>query len=132
MTMRAKKPILLYCADPELLSATAFALRLHEYDLTAVHEIPDVLALARGQDAVFRCAVLLHARQTDPPGRLIHLLRESDVHVPLLLVDRAGDLAPVRYVEMVLYGRNTTMAHILPALRLLCRQKRGPKPRSAA
>lgn len=132
MTMRAKKPILLYCADPELLSATAFALRLHEYDLTAVHEIPDVLALARSQDAVFRCAVLLHARQADPPGRLIHLLLESDVHVPLLLVDRAGDLAPVRYVEMVLYGRNTTMAHILSALRLLCRQKRGPKPRNAA
>jgi hypothetical protein len=35
-----------------------------------------VLALARGQDAVFRCAVLLHAQQADPPGRLIHLLRE--------------------------------------------------------
>ena len=130
--MRARKLILLYCADPELLSSMAFALRLHEYDVTAVHEILDALALARGQNAVFRCAVLLHARQADPAGRLIHLLLESDAHLPLLLVDRAGDLAPVRYADMVLYGRNTTMAHILPALRLLCRQKRGPKPRSAA
>jgi hypothetical protein len=132
MTMRTRKRILLYCADPESLSAVAFALRLHEYNVTAVHEILDALALARGQDAVFRCAVLLHARQADPAGRLIHLLLAGNVHFPLLLVDRAGDLAPVRYVDMVLYGRNTTMAHILSALRLLCRQKRGPKPRSAA
>ena len=130
--MRARKAILLYCADPELLSAVAFALRLHEYEVTAVHEILDALALARGQDAVFRCAVLLHARQADPAGRLIHLLLAGDVYFPLLLVDRAGDLAPVRYADMVLYGRNTTMAHILSSLRLLCRQKRGPKPRSAA
>jgi hypothetical protein len=132
MTMRARKPILLYCADPELLSAMAFALRLHDYDVAAVHAIQDAMGLAGGEDADFRCGVLMHAHQADPAGRLIHLLLESDVHVPLLLVDRAGDLAPVRYADMVLYGRNTTMAHILSALRLLCRQKREPKPRSAA
>ena len=130
--MRARKPILLYCADPELLSATAFALRLHAYDVAAVNEIKDAMALARGQDTAFRCGVLMHAQQADPAGRLIHLLLESDAHLPLLLVDRAEDLAPVRYADMVLYGRNTTMAHILAAMRLLCRQKRGPKPRSAA
>ena len=132
MNMRAKKPILLYCADPELLSATAFVLRLRDFDVTAVNEIKDAMALARGQDTAFRCGVLMHAQQADPAGRLIHLLLESDAHLPLLLVDRAGDLAPVRYADMVLYGRNTTMAHILSALRLLCRQKRGPKPRSTA
>ncbi len=130
--MRARKPILLYCADPELLSAMAFALRLHNYDVAAVHAIQDAMRLAGGEDAAFRCGVLMHAQQADPAGRLIHLFLESDVHVPLLLVDRAGDLAPVRYADMVLYGRNTTMTHVLSALRLLCRQKRGPKPRSAA
>ena len=130
--MRARKPILLYCADPELLSAMAFALRLHNYDVATVHAIQDAMGLVAGRDTAFRCGVLMHARQADPAGRLVHLLLESDVHVPLLLVDRAGDLAPVRYADMVLYGHNTTMAHILSALRLLCQQKRGPKPRSAA
>ena len=130
--MRARKPILLYCADPELLSATAFVLRLRNYDVAAVHAIQDAMGLARGQDTALGCGVLIHTQQADPAGRLIHLLLESDVHLPLLLVDRASDLAPVRYVDMVLYGRNTTMAHILSALRLLCRQKRGPKPRSVA
>ena len=130
--MRATKPILLYCADPELLSAMAFALRLHNYDVAAVHEIQDAMGLAGGRDATFRCCVLMHARQADPAGRMIHLLLAGDVHLPLLLVDRTGDLAPVRYADMVLYGRNTKMAHILSALQLLCRQKRRPKPRSAA
>ena len=130
--MRARKPILLYCADLELLSAVAFVLRLHNYDVASVHQIQDAMGLARGEDAAFLCGVLMHAQQADPAGRLIHLLLESDMHLPLLLVDRAGDLAPVRHAEMVLYGRNTTMAHILSALRLLCRQKHGPKPRSAA
>jgi hypothetical protein len=130
--MRARKPILLYCADPELLSAMAFALRLHNYDVAAVHAIQDAMDLAAGRDTTFRCGVLMHAQQADPAGRLIHLLLTCDAHLPLLLVDRVGDLAPVRYADMVLYGRNTTMAHILAALRLLCRQKRGPKPRSAA
>ncbi len=92
--MRAKRPILLYCADPELLSATAFALRLHNYDVAAVREIQDAMALARSQNATLACCVLMHAQQADPAGRLIHLLLESDVHhLPLLLVDRAGDLA---------------------------------------
>jgi hypothetical protein len=63
---------------------------------------------------------------------MIHRLLESDLHVPLLLVDRAGDLAPVRYADMVLYGRNTSMAHILTAHQVLCARKRGPQPRSAA
>jgi hypothetical protein len=132
MTMRPRKPILLYCADPELLSAMAVALRLHNYDVAAVRAIQDAMGLAAGRDTTFRCGVLIHVQQADPAGRLIHLLLAGDVHFSLLLVDRAGDLAPVRYVDMVLYGRNTTMAHILSALRLLCRQKRGPKPRSAA
>ena len=130
--MRTRKSILLYCADLELLSVMAFVLRLRDFDVTAVNEIKDAMALARGRDTAFRCAVLMHAQQADPAGRLIHLLLAGDVHLPLLLVDRAGDLAPVRYADMVLYGRNTKMAHILSALRLLCRQKRGPKPRSAA
>jgi len=52
--------------------------------------------------------------------------------MPLLVVDRAGDLAPVCYADMVLYGRNTSMQHILSALEILCRRKRGPKPASAA
>ena len=130
--MRTRKSILLYCADLELLSVMAFVLRLRDFDVTAVNEIKDAMALARGRDTAFRCAVLMHAQQADPAGRLIHLLLAGDVHLPLLLVDRAGDLAPVRYADMVLYGRNTKMAHILSALQLLCRQKRGPKPRSAA
>lgn len=130
--MRAKNPILLYCADLEVLSAMAFALRLHNYDVTAVHAIQDAMGLAAGRGTIFRCYVLMHARQADLAGRLIHLLLAGDAHLPLLLVDRAGDLAPVRYDDTVLYVRNTTMAHILSALRLLCRQKRGPQPRSAA
>lgn len=132
MTMRARKPILLYRADLELLSAVAFVLRLHNYDVASVHQIQDAMDLVGGEDAEFLCGVLMHARQADPAGRLVHLLLAGDAHLPLLLVDRAGDLAPVRYADMVLYGRNTTMAHIISALRLLCRQKRGPKPRSAA
>ena len=132
MTMRTRKSILLYCADPELLSAMAFVLRLRDYDVIAVHEIQDALALAKGHETALACGVLIHTQLADLAGRLIHLLLESDAHLPLLLVDRAGDLAPVRYADVVLYGRNTTMAHILSALRLLCRQKRGPKPRSAA
>ena len=130
--MRARKPILLYCADLELLSATAFVLRLHDYDVAAVHAIQDAMGLAGGRDTTFRCCVLMHVQQTDPAGRLIHLLLKSDVHLPLLLVDRAGDLAPVRYADMVLYGRNTTTAHILASLQVLCRRKPGPKPRNAA
>jgi hypothetical protein len=52
--------------------------------------------------------------------------------MPLLLVDRAGDLSPIRYADMVLYGLNTSMAHILAALEVLCTQKRGTWPRSVA
>jgi hypothetical protein len=48
------------------------------------------------------------------------------------VVDRAGDLAPVRYADTVLYGRNTSMAHILAALPILCERRRGPRPRRAA
>lgn len=67
--------------------------------------------------------ILIHARQGDFTGRLIHRLLEVDLHIPVLLVDRVGDLAPVRYADMVLYGRNTSMAHILSALNLLCARK---------
>lgn len=128
--MRPKKPILLYCADRELLSTTAFALRLHPYEVTAIDDSRSAAAIMMSSGLV--CGILIHARQGDPAGRLIHRLLESDLHVPLLLVDRAGDLAPVRYADMVLYGRNTSMAHILGALDVLCARKRGPRPRSMA
>ncbi|HZU42153.1 MAG TPA: hypothetical protein VE994_05735 [Terriglobales bacterium] len=126
--MRPKKPILLYCADRELLSATAFALRLQAYVVTAVDDSRSAAAVMMSDDLV--CGVLIHSRQGDLAGRLIHRLLEADLHVPVLLVDRAGDLAPVRYADMVLYGRNTSMAHILGALHVLCARKHGP--RSAA
>ncbi len=126
--MRPKKTILLYCADRELLSTMAFALRLHPYDVTDVDDSRRAAAVLMASELV--CGILIHAQQGDPEGRLIHRLLESDLHIPLLLVDRAGDLAPVRYADMVLYGRNTSMAHILAALNVLCARKRGP--RSAA
>jgi hypothetical protein len=128
--MRPRMPILLYCADRELFSATAFALRLQPYDVTAIDDSRSAAAVMMASDLV--CGILIHARQGDCAGRLIHRLLEADLHVPLLLVDRAGDLAPVRYADMVLYGRNTSMAHILGALNVLCARKRGPRPRSAA
>lgn len=130
--MRPKKPILLYCADRELLSTMLFALRLHPYDVVPVFDSIEASLLAGDRDAAFACGVLIHAQQADPAGRLIHQLLERQSRIPLLLVDRAGDLAPVRYADMVLYGRNTTMAHILAALQVLCRRKSGPKPRSVA
>ena len=130
--MQPKKPILVYCADRELLSATAFALRLHPYEVTAVDDARNAAALMMAGCTELVCGVLIHAQQGDAAGRLIHRLLESDLHVQLLLVDRAGDLAPVRYVDMVLYGRNTSMTHILGALAVLCARKHGPRPRSAA
>jgi len=130
--MRPKKPILVYCGDSELLSATAFALRLHPYDVTSVNDARNAAALMMAGSDELLCGVLIHAQQGDPAGRLIHRLLESDLHIPLLLVDRAGDLAPVRYADIVLYGRNTTTMHILASLRVLCARKRGPHPRSAA
>jgi len=123
--MRPKMPILLYCADRELLSATAFALRLKFYDVTAIDDSRSAAAVMMASDLV--CGVLIHAKQGDFAGRLIHRLLEADLHIPVLLVDRAGDLAPVRYAEMVLYGCNTSMAHILSALNVLCAQKRGTR-----
>ena len=128
--MRPKKQILLYCADRELLSTTAFALRLQPYEVTAVDDSRSAAAVMMAGSVELVCGVLIHAKQGDLAGRLIHRLLESDLHVPLLLVDRAGDLAPVRYADMVLYGRNTSMNHILGALNVLCIRKRGP--RSAA
>jgi hypothetical protein len=123
--MRSKMPILLYCADRELLSATAFALRLRPYDVTAIDDSRSAAAVMMAGHLA--CGILIHARQGDLAGRLIHRLLETDLHTPLLLVDRAGDLAPVRYADMVLYGRNTSMAHILGALNVLCARKRGPR-----
>jgi hypothetical protein len=128
--MRPKIPVLLYCADRELLSATAFALRLQPYAVTAVDDSRSATAVMMSDDLV--CGVLIHAKQGDFAGRLIHRLLAADLHVPVLLVDRAGDLAPVRYADMVLYGRNTSMKHILAALSVLCARKRGPQPRSVA
>jgi hypothetical protein len=130
--MRAKKFILLYCADREWLQATAYALRLRPYEVEATSDLKEVLAVTQGKDTAICAAVLLHARQGDPTGRLIHLLLEHGSQVPLLLVDRAGDLAPVRYADMVLYGRNTSMAHILSALKLICVRGRGSHTRSQA
>jgi hypothetical protein len=130
--MQPKKQILLYCADREMLSTTAFALRLQPYDVTAIDDSRSAAAVMMAGSLELVCGVLIHAKQGDLAGRLIHRLLESDLHVPLLLVDRAGDLAPVRYADIVLYGRNTSMAHILGALHVLCARKRGPQPRSAA
>lgn len=123
--MKPKKPILLYCADRNLLSATAFALRLQPYEVTAIDDSRSAATVMMSGDLA--CGVLIHARQGDLAGRLIHRLLEADLHIPVLLVDRAGDLAPVRYADMVLYGRNTTMAHILGALNVLCARQRGPR-----
>lgn len=129
--MRPKKPILLYCPDRELLSVLTFVLRLHPYDVIAADDSRAAVRIGAGKDAAIRCGVLIHAQQGDLAGRLIHLLLESGLRIPLLLVDRAGDLAPVRYADMVLYGRNTSMAHIIAALQVLCRRKPGPKSRCA-
>ena len=126
--MRPKTPILLYCCDQELLSSIAFVLRLHPYEVTAVHDSTDVVIMSARNKLV--CGILIHAQQGDLAGRLVHRILECASHMPLLLVDRAGDLAPVRYADMVLYGRNTSMTHILAALDVLC--KRGAQPRSAA
>jgi hypothetical protein len=76
--------------------------------------------------------VLIHAQQGDLAGRLVHRILEVAHHMPLLLVDRVGDLAPVRYADMVLYGRNISMEHLLGALQTLCARKRGPQTRSVA
>lgn len=119
--MKTKRSILLYCADRELLSTIAFALRLHPYEVTAIDDSRSAAAVMMASDIV--CGVLIHARQGDLAGRLIHRLLEADLHVPVLLVDRAGDLAPIRYADMVLYGRNTSMKHILGALEVLCARK---------
>jgi hypothetical protein len=130
--MRPKKPILLYCADRELLSTTAFTLRLHPYQVTATEDSVEASLVAGDRCATFSCVVLIHSRQGDLAGRLIYRILERAGHMPILLVDRAGDLAPVRYADMVLYGRNTTMEHILASLQMLCRRTPGLKARSDA
>lgn len=125
--MQSKKQILIYCADRELLSAIAFALRLHPYEVTALDDSRNATAAMMAGSDELLCGVLIHARQGDLAGRLIHRLLECDLQIPLLLVDRTGDLAPVRYADIVLYGRNTTTAHILAALRVLCERKHGTR-----
>jgi hypothetical protein len=130
--MRPKKSILLYCADRELLSTTAFALRLHPYQVVAIEDSMEASLVAGDRRAAFACGVLIHAQPGDLAGRLIHRILECASHMPLLVVDCAGDLAPVRYADIVLYGKNTTTAHILASLQMLCRRKPGPKARSAA
>ena len=126
--MKPKTPILLYCADENLLKSIAFRLRLEYYDVAAVRKPKSAMELAGGADTALACGVIVHAQRGDPAGRLIHLLIESGSRIPLLLVDRAGDLAPVRYADMVLYGRNIGMSHILAALDTLLRPLRRPKP----
>jgi hypothetical protein len=128
--MKPKKPILVYCADRELLSTTAFALRLHPYEVTAADNARNAAALMMTDATELVCGVLIHVQRRDTTQ--IRRLLESDIRVPLLLVDRAGDLAPARDADVVLYGDNTSMAHILNALQVLCARRRGPKPRSAA
>jgi hypothetical protein len=118
--MRPKKSVLLYCADRELLSSTAFALRLHPYRVIAISDSSEAVHVTEDRRGDLTCAVLMHAQKGDLAGRLIYRILESAAHLPILLVDSAGDLAPVRYVDTVLYGRNTTMAHILSALQTLC------------
>src|ERR1700761_7336025 len=130
--MRPKKPMLLYCADRELLSSIAFALRVHPYDVSAVQSSLEASVLVADRSSVFLCGVLIHAQQGDLAGRLIHRILECAAPMPLLLVGRAGDLAPVRYADVVLYGGNTSMAHILSALQMLCHRKRGLRARSVA
>ena len=124
--MRPKKPLLLYCADQESLAATAFALRLHPYEVTAVSDESDAAAMISKVDTAFCCGILIHSQQGDLARTVIHRLLETKSRVPLLVVDRIGDLAPQQHAAMVLYGRNTTMAHVLAALQVLCRRKRGP------
>ncbi len=125
--MRSKSIILLYCPDRELLSAMSFALRLHPYGVVDVDDINDAVRLSTREDIV--CGVIVHARTGDLAGRLVHRILDAASHMPLLLVDRAGDLAPVRYADMVLYGRNTSMDHILASLKVLCRQKPAARTR---
>ena len=128
--MSPKKPILLYCPNADLLSSIAFVLRLHHYEVTAVSECEDAVRTSTRDDVV--CGVLIHAQQGDLAGRVIHRILECASRIPLLLVDLAGDLAPVRYADLVLYGRNTSTAHILASLQVLCQRKASPAPGSAA
>src|SRR6202012_4854376 len=96
------------------------------YQVTATEDSIGVSLFASDRCAPFACVVLIHAQQGDLAGRLIYRILQRAAEMPLLLVDRAGDLAPVRYADMVLYGRNTSTAHILSALQILCRRKPGP------
>ena len=130
--MRPKTSILLYCADRELLSTILFALRLRPYAVVPFCNSVDASLIALDREEAFACGVLIHAQRGDPAGRLIHRLLESGARIPLLLVDRAGDLAPVRYADIVLYGHNISMAHILAALDVLCQRRPRPRSRSAA
>lgn len=129
--MKSKRPILLYCPDVHLVSATAYALRLHPYDVAAFSNTAEVIA-AIDRTPSLACIVLIHAQAGDLTGRLIHRILEAPVDVPLLLVDRVGDLAPVRYAAMVLYGHNTSMSHLLSALETLCEGRHETRPRSKA
>lgn len=130
--MRTKKAILLYCADVRLLSATAYALRLHPYEVSVFSNSADVMAVFSGDSNVsLACVILIHAEQGDLAGRLIHRILSAAAPMPLLLVDRVGDLAPVRYADIVLYGHNTSMAHILAALEVLCVGKQRTRHGSA-
>jgi hypothetical protein len=70
--MKPKKTILAYCSNRDFLSATAFALGIHDYDVTAVSDVKEALVLGTDKDTALMCAVLLHVQQGDPTGRLLH------------------------------------------------------------
>jgi hypothetical protein len=66
--MRPKKSVLLYCPDRELLSTTAFALRLHPYQVTAIEDSMEASLVAGDRCAAFCCVVLIHAERGDLAG----------------------------------------------------------------
>jgi site-specific DNA-cytosine methylase len=111
--MRPKKLLLLSCPARELLAATTLTLRLHRYEVATAHDDETAIRMSAGEGAAFASGVLLRAQPGDPDRRVIHRILEIAAHIPLLLVNLAGDLAPVRYADVLLYGPNTTPAHIL-------------------
>ncbi len=63
--MNTKNPILIYCADRELLSTIAFALRLYPYQVTATENSMEASLAAGDRCAGFVCGVLIHAQLGD-------------------------------------------------------------------
>ncbi len=59
--MQPKIPILVYCADENLLATVAFALRLRHYDVAAVREVKCAIRLASSKNTALVCGVPVHA-----------------------------------------------------------------------